>query len=92
MKSVCSDETDRRTGNKDVTKIYSCCVLLTKRPKLDNPRTYVFQVVILFEPSAVHCGFQVLISGIFPFVRKQYKVFSIHFKTSLPVTFTSITC
>ena len=32
------------------------------------------------------------ISGIFPFVRKQYEVLSIHFKASLPVTFTSIAC
>ena len=67
-------------------------LLHTKRPKLENPRADVFQVVILFWPSAFHCRFQVLISGIFPFVRKQYKVFSIHFKTSLPVTFTSIAC
>ena len=50
------------------------------------------QVAVLFWPSTFHCGFQVLISGIFPFVRKQYKVFSIHFKISLPVTFTSIAC
>ena len=50
------------------------------------------QVAVLFWPSTFHCGFQVLISGIFPFVRKQCKVFSIHFKTSLPVTFTSIAC
>ena len=64
----------------------------TKRPKIENPRVYVFQVVILVWSSAFHCGFQVLISGIFPFVWKQYKVFSIHFKTSLPVTFTSIAC
>ena len=35
-------------------------------------------------------AFQVLISGILAFVRKQYNVFSIHFKTSLPVMFTSI--
>ena len=63
---------------------------LHKRPKLENPLADVFQVVILSSPSAFHCGFQVFIAGIFPFVRKQYKVFSIHFKTSLPVTFTSI--
>ena len=62
-------------------------LLHTKRPKLENPWADVFQVVILFWPSAFHCGFQVLISGIFPFVWKQHKVFSIHFKTSLPVTY-----
>ena len=27
-----------------------------------------------------------LVSGIFPFVRKQYKAFSIHFETNLPIT------
>ena len=67
-------------------------LLHTKRPKLKNPRAEVFQVVILFWPSAFHCGFQVLVCGIFRFVRKQYKVFSIHFKTSRQVTFTSIAC
>ena len=67
-----------------------CHLLYTKRPKLENPQADLFQVVILFWPSAFHCGFQVLVSGIFPFVRKQYKAFSIHFKTSLQVTFTSI--
>ena len=57
-----------------------------KKPKLENLRADVFHVVVLFWPSTVDCWFQVLISAIFPFVRKQYKVFSIHFKTSLPVT------
>ena len=66
-------------------------LLHTKRPKLENPRTDVFQVVALFSHSAFHCRFQVLIC-IFPFVQKQYKVFSIHFKTSLPLTFPSIAC
>ena len=66
-------------------------LLHTKRLKLENARADVFQVVALFSPSAFYCGFQVLIC-IFSFVRKQYKVFSIHFKTSLPVTFPSIAC
>ena len=58
----------------------------------ENLQDDVSQVVILFWPSAFHCGFLVLISGIFPFVWKKYTEFSIHLKTSLPVTFTSIAC
>ena len=61
-------------------------LLRTKKPKLENPRADVFTLRISLRVSSSYFRYH------FPFDRKQYKVFSIHFKTTLPVTFTSIAC